>query len=213
VIIQLRCTDPAAVPVTYALDAGPAHGSLTRLDAATGRVTYTPAPGFAGADGFAYHAFDANGTSSRQSVTITVTKKLVSKAPVLAGLHIMPGAFHDRARRRPRGARRKTGATVSYTDSESATTTFTVLRVQPGVTVHGRCVERSGHRRRKASRCTRRHAVGSFRRSDRAGTNRFHFSAVLAGKPLSHGGYVLQAQAALGSLRSAAATVSFTVVP
>ena len=176
-------------------------------------MTYTPAPGYAGSDGFAYHAFDGNGTSSTQSVTITVAKKLVSKAPMLAGLHITPRAFHDRARKRRRGARRKTGATVSYTDSQPATTTFTVLRVQPGVTVHGRCVARSGRDRRKASRCTRRHAIGSFRRSDRAGTNHFHFSAVLAGKPLSSGGYVLQAQAALDSLRSAAVTVSFTVVP
>ncbi|MDB5308180.1 MAG: hypothetical protein JWO38_2382 [Gemmataceae bacterium] len=47
------------VPIlTYAIVTGPAHGTLTGFDPATGRATYTPAPGYSGPDGFTFTATD-----------------------------------------------------------------------------------------------------------------------------------------------------------
>jgi hypothetical protein len=72
VVVQLDCPNPAGAPVTYALDAGPSHGSLSAFDAASGKVTYTPAAGYVGGDSFTYHGTAANGTATVQTVSITV---------------------------------------------------------------------------------------------------------------------------------------------
>jgi Big-like domain-containing protein len=66
--VTLNCSDPNAA-VTYRLDSKPRHGTIAK----SGRlVTYTPAAGFAGIDQFTYHGVSVNGSSGRQTVTITV---------------------------------------------------------------------------------------------------------------------------------------------
>ena len=63
-------TDPDGDTVTAVLATGPAHGTLTLNP--NGSITYTPAAGFAGTDGFTYSASDGLLSSPPQTVTITV---------------------------------------------------------------------------------------------------------------------------------------------
>jgi hypothetical protein len=88
--------------------------------------------------------------------------------------------------------KRSTGAIVSYTDSQPATTTFTVQRPATGRRAGRRCAKPNknnrGHRR-----CTRYLYVGRFTHVDAAGANRFRFTGHLPGGTLRPGKYRLQA--------------------
>jgi hypothetical protein len=70
--VVLPCSDPNGDPVTREIVGGPAHGALGGIDQATGKVVYTPAAGFSGADGFTYRAVDAAGASATTPARITV---------------------------------------------------------------------------------------------------------------------------------------------
>lgn len=63
--------DPDGDPLTAILQNGPNHGSLN-LDS-NGAFSYTPNPGFSGADSFTYMASDGSLQSSPVTVSITVT--------------------------------------------------------------------------------------------------------------------------------------------
>jgi hypothetical protein len=108
----------------------------------------------------------------------------------------------------------KVGTIVSYSDSQAATTTFTVLRPTGGVRSGKRCIAR-GHGQRGAhhKRCTAYIKLGSFAHTDSAGSNRFRFSGRLAGGKLAPGKYRLTAtpRNAAGEA-GATLTVSFTIV-
>jgi VCBS repeat-containing protein len=71
-------TSPSGSPLTAALVAGPAHGSLTLN--ADGSFTYAPTAGYVGIDTFTYTASDGIATSSPATVTLNVT----DQAPVVA---------------------------------------------------------------------------------------------------------------------------------
>jgi VCBS repeat-containing protein len=75
-------TDADGNPLAAALASGPAHGSLTLN--ADGSFSYLPAPGFSGADGFAYRAGDGQSTSNPANVLIDV--QAVNDAPVLGAI-------------------------------------------------------------------------------------------------------------------------------
>jgi hypothetical protein len=63
----------AGQSLAFNLVAQPAHGSVS-LDAGTGKFTYTPARGFAGADSFTFQVKDPAGTSSNvAAVSVTVS--------------------------------------------------------------------------------------------------------------------------------------------
>jgi hypothetical protein len=70
--LQLVCSDRNSQPLSYAIASQPAHGAVTVLDAATGRVRYTPVPGYGGADGFSFTANDGTNTSVPAAVTLDV---------------------------------------------------------------------------------------------------------------------------------------------
>ncbi len=53
--------------------ADPAHGTLGAI--AAGKVTYTPAAGFKGADSFTYRASDGTAQSAPATVSLTVTNR------------------------------------------------------------------------------------------------------------------------------------------
>lgn len=63
-------TDPAGDTLTLVAVANPAHGVVTF--AATGRVTYTPRPGFAGSDNFTYRVRNGAGLEAEGRVEVTV---------------------------------------------------------------------------------------------------------------------------------------------
>ncbi len=58
-------------PITVTLDTAPKNGTA-RVNA-DGTVTYSPAPGFVGTDGYTYRITDARGETDAAPVTLTVT--------------------------------------------------------------------------------------------------------------------------------------------
>lgn len=64
-------SDPDGDPITAHLFTGPSNGTLTNL-MEDGSFTYTPNPGFHGADTFLYYAYDGAESSSDTPVTINV---------------------------------------------------------------------------------------------------------------------------------------------
>jgi hypothetical protein len=84
------------------------------------------------------------------------------------------------------------GTTVSYTDTQAATTTFIVRRpLGSGVLSHGRCVAPPHGSARRGRRCTRVSTVGTFAHVDVAGPNRFRFTGRVRGRALQPGSYQL----------------------
>jgi DNA-binding beta-propeller fold protein YncE len=72
VSIPLTCTDESGDPITRTIAAPPGRGTLGTVDQTAGTVTYTPAAGVTGADGFAFQASDGTNASAPASVAITV---------------------------------------------------------------------------------------------------------------------------------------------
>jgi hypothetical protein len=135
------------------------------------------------------------------------------KPPVLAHLAIHPRAFSAAARGANLVRVRTTGATVTYTDNEAATTTFTVSRAVPGVRRGGRCVApprktTSPHPRA----CTRYLVVGHFTHRDVPGANRFHFTGRVNQQTLHAGRYLLAALPIAGGTVGTVARVLFRIV-
>ncbi|HEY1596288.1 MAG TPA: choice-of-anchor Q domain-containing protein [Thermoleophilaceae bacterium] len=106
----------------------------------------------------------------------------------------------------------KTGAKLSYRDSQKATTTFTVQRPARGFRSGKRCVAHKPKGHKKATRCTFYKSVGSFTHKDKSGANHLHFTGRVKHRPLKHGHYRLQAVAKQGKTKGRAVTVKFRVV-
>ncbi|MDD5082814.1 MAG: DUF4838 domain-containing protein, partial [Dehalococcoidales bacterium] len=69
VAISLSASSPGGNPLTYNIVGYPAHGSLSGSPPA---LTYTPEPGFTGADSFTFTASDGSATSNIATVSVTV---------------------------------------------------------------------------------------------------------------------------------------------
>jgi hypothetical protein len=197
--VQLTCADPSGAAITsYTIVAFPTHGTIS-LNVPKGSVTYIPSSGFSGTDAFGFEATSANGTGAPATATINVGTPL-SAQPAPKPAPTVPqdsqprlSAAKFKACTRGAPIARACGTFISYTDSQAATTTFTVQGATAGVLSHGRCVKRPHKRKGKAhSRsCNRYVAVGSFKHSDKAGANRFHFTGRLSGHKLKPGRYRL----------------------
>jgi PKD repeat protein len=163
--------------------------------AATGAsVTHTFA--VAGTSTVTVTATDAVGNTAARSGSVVVTAPGgVLAAAALSNVSVNPRAFApDRTGTGSIARKSKTGTTISYTDTQAATTTFTVLRPQPGVKRGKRCVKPSKRERgKRARRCTRYVPVGSFTHTDLPGPNRFHFSGRVGRRKLKAGNYRLDA--------------------
>jgi virginiamycin B lyase len=113
----------------------------------------------------------------------------------LTNLRIAPSAFvaarHGATVTAAR-ARKRTGATVSYTINRAGIATFTVMRLLPG-RLRGRACVKPTHGNRHAGRCTRFAVMGSFVHTDTTGYNHFHFTGRLRGHRLAAGHYRLRA--------------------
>ena len=126
---------------------------------------------------------------------LTVDSVAGGSPPVLSHFRLSPLAFRagssggSIARRRPRPV----GTTITYLDSTSATTRFTVIRTAVGTLQNGRCVPitQAGHGGRT---CPLTITFGSFNHSDAAGRDRFRFTGRVDGHKLRPGGYQLLVQ-------------------
>ena len=167
-----------------------------------------------------------NGRQLSKQVTIAASGCAATKVGglLLSSLRIAPGRFAAAAKgasitalpRPQRGGRhghtKQLGATISYRDTQAATTTLLVLRSARGERHGRRCLAPSKHRRRHGRPCKRYVRIGSFMHHDLAGLNRFRFSGRLSGRKLAPGSYRLEVRAtgAAGS-RSATVSARFTV--
>ena len=78
--------DVDSATLTYSIVSGPAHGTLTSFDSATGAYVYTPDANFSGADSFSFKASD--GALDSDAATVSLTVAPVNDAPV----NTVPGA-------------------------------------------------------------------------------------------------------------------------
>ena len=165
-------------PITsYAITTAPAHGSAA-LNAATGAVTYTPAPGYSGPDSFTFDATSSHGTGAAAAATITVAARppVVAVPPNDSKPVLSPKTFAALTRGASI-AKAARGTTVTYTDTQSATTTFTVRKAARGGRALARTLRRTPARHKvHGKRCARFTTLGTFSHTDVAGANRFRFS-------------------------------------
>jgi CSLREA domain-containing protein len=124
-----------------------------------------------------------DGTSQGQDRTFKTTNR-----PTLTGLSVKPAAF------RASGP----GATIAYSDTQKATTTFTVLR----------CTKPLAH----GARCGRFAKVASFSHRDRAGRNRVALRGRIGRATLSPGLYKLTAKPRNGRNTGSTVTAKFQIV-
>jgi CSLREA domain-containing protein len=216
VLVQLSCAEPAAAALSYAIDQGPAHGSLGSIDQSGARVLYTPSSGYSGADSFTYHATSINGVTATVTARIAVGGRSGGRpVRVAARSEVLSPSTFRAARHGPSAsaAKRRYGTRVTYVLNRAASVRFTVMQAQPGRTGAGaRCV-RPTRANRHGHRCTRLVALrGSFTRAGRAGQNRFHFSGRVAGRKLARGRYLLIATPRLAGIPGGSARASFRIV-
>lgn len=135
-----------------------------------------------------------------------------SNPPALGRLSVSPSAFPAASNGRRLAGKRRTAATISYTDTQAARSTFTVLLPQPGVARAGRCVKPPKENRGKHTRrCVRYLALGRFTHADSAGPNRFHFTS-LAGLKLAPHRYRLDATPSAHGQTGRTVSTTFTII-
>ena len=152
-------------------------------------------------------------TNAAGTASTAVTSFETVAAPQLSELTLTPQRFHAAHSGASIAKRKaKTGTLVSYSDTEAATTTFTIKQDRTGMRSGGRCIARPAHPKKPPKRCIRLVVVGSFTHPDAAGTNSFRFSGHVHGRRLAKGGYELSATP-LNSygLTGAASTASFHI--
>jgi hypothetical protein len=135
----------------------------------------------------------------------------VAAVPVLRGLSVSPSSF--RAGGKGASVARvaiSSGAEIRYTDSEPASTAFTVVAVRSGTQNAARgCIgPGSKHHRR----CARYASSGSFIHLDHSGLNAFHFTGRIGGLKLKPGLYRMRAVPTSADRAGAASTVWFRVI-
>ncbi len=91
--LQLEAADPDEDPLTWQLLDPPRHGTLSDFDPATGRVRYTPEPGYSGPDAFTFVVADGYGASATGTMNLEVQPPSVDLT-VLAVLE-PPRPRHD----------------------------------------------------------------------------------------------------------------------
>jgi hypothetical protein len=205
--IPLSCFDA----ISLAIAAPPGHGTLSSINPFAGTVAYTPNRGYTGPDSFSFLGNDGTFDSNVATIALTVAAGPPALAAV-SRLRINPHTFPAATRGAGigRARKRRSGTTVSYRDTQAATTTLTVLQPARGIRRGRSCVK--PRRGQRGSRCTRYVTVGKFTHRDRAGTNSFHFSGRVRGRKLKPGSYRLQAVPRFAGRNGRAVTNSFRVV-
>jgi CSLREA domain-containing protein len=193
-----------------------AQSSDQTLAAGNAEVTVTTAlSGLSPATTYHYTVTGTNADGTTTSSDRTFTTQPTPGGPpgkppptaraVISKLKLKPASFRPVTKTH----RAKRGTTISYTDSEAVTTTFTVQHRTSGVRKGKSCV--AAPKRKAKTRpkpCTRYVAVkGRFSHHDRVGANSFSWTGALDGKALPAARYRLIARPASGS----AVMQSFTI--
>jgi hypothetical protein len=161
---------------------------------------------------------DADGTSAQSTQTLQVIPAPspptpiptpLPKAPVVSSARLFPTSFVAAARGASLTRARPTGTTISYRDSQNATTTFAILRPTPGHRSGRRCL--AGRPRRGQRRCTLLLTKGSFTHRDRAGAVRVHFSGRARGRKLARGSYLVTLTPRASGMTGRSVRLSFRI--
>jgi DNA-binding beta-propeller fold protein YncE len=134
---------------------------------------------------------------------------------IIRGLTISPKAFRSTRSVSTIGhGGASGGATVRYSDSEPATTRFTVLAPRPGIKTAKRgCGKPArGSSVSRARRCTRYVTMGGFAHRDRRGRNSLRLTGWVGGRKLAPGQYRLAAVPAFDGRAGARSTAAFRVL-
>jgi CSLREA domain-containing protein len=215
VVVQLQCSDPAGAPLTYALDMKPSHGALTALDPVAGKVTYTPTAGYSGADSFTYHATSANGTTTVQTVSITVSQQARGRPPVITSARLTNKRFRVGPRATAISARKAPlGTTFVFTLSVPARLQITLTRDAAGLRRGRQCLSPTSKlKRAHAKRCRRLVIIGRLiRAAEPEGSDRVSFTGRLGAHALAPGAYQALLIANTGTATSTPVPLGFTVV-
>jgi hypothetical protein len=152
------------------------------------------------------------GSTSQASAAFTV----VVPVPVISGLSLSPTHFaaasHGVTIAKKKKHKPPIGTTISYSDSQAATTSFSVLKRLEGYEKAGTCVATKPKGHKKPKRCTFYKAIGSFAHMDTAGQNQFRFTGYLLGHKLAADAYRLEAVPTYEGQAGASLTTSFTIV-
>jgi uncharacterized repeat protein (TIGR01451 family) len=84
-LIALVAVDPDDDPLVFQITSPALNGALTALDANTGTITYTPAPGYSGSDSFSFAVSDGYTNSGTASISITVSPARADLSLTMAG--------------------------------------------------------------------------------------------------------------------------------
>ncbi len=134
---------------------------------------------------------------------------------IIRGLRILPKAFRAaRSASRNRHGADSGGATVRYSDSQPATTSFIVLAPRPGIRTAKRgCGKPArGSRVPRARRCTRYVTMGGFAHRDRQGHNSLRLAGWVDGRWLVPGQYRLVAIPAFDGRVGARSIAAFRIL-
>lgn len=158
----------------------------------------------------AYELVQPQPLVTAQPITI---KQPPPMPPALSGLKVSPTPFRAASSGATIAKAKASGASISYTDTVAATTTFKILRSAPGVRSGRRCVAppRRVAKGRRLKRCTRTLTLATFSHVDKAGPNKLRFSGRVHGKKLAPGSYTLSATPALNRLVGRTATARFAI--
>jgi hypothetical protein len=143
------------------------------------------------------------GTTGPGTSPGTTTPTPGATAPVISNLKISPKAVSARKLRS-----HKTVPTISYTDSEAATSFFTLLVSRQGVVKSGRC-QLNGKAKRGSKHCRLWIARAGFRHADNAGANRLKLPS--ARGALAKGSYEIEATPIFGGVSGNTLTITFKI--
>jgi hypothetical protein len=219
VTLTLSCADSDGDAVTRSVVSAPVHGVLSAINQASGTITYTPAAGYSGPDGFTFAASDGTNTGVAASAAVSVGAPPAQPKP--AATPAVLSRLSESARRWRRGhhqarisktRRPPVGTTFSFTLNEQAQVSFAFTQQLSGRRVAGRCV-RPTKRNASKHRCKRTVTVGTLLIAAHAGVNKVRFEGRLRTQTLKPGPYtlVVTAKNSAGK-RSAPQQLSFTIV-
>jgi hypothetical protein len=189
----------------------------------TATLAGIPAPGTGGSYPLTIKASNGVSPDATQSFTLTVQappaasvaapSTIKPPVPLLSRLQVKPHNFRASTKGAAISGRIESGATISYSDTLTADTTFRLYRELPGAKRGLTCVSLpGGPHHGKGKHCARLTLVGSFSHHDNAGTNRLPFTGRVGGHALRPGNYRLKASATLAGQQSRTISASFRIL-
>jgi alpha-tubulin suppressor-like RCC1 family protein len=214
---------PATLSISGDALGGAGAGAFTKTaDSCSGA---TLAAGATCTIGYSFTPTSAGASSASLSISSNAVGALPAVAlsgtatphvpPVLGPLLLTSSAFLALHAGPSAVAAAVSGTYIIYTDSQAATSTFTVSQkltgVYRGVGKSRVCGKPPKHLKHHAKRCTYVRSLGSFTHDDTVGTNAFKFTGRVAGRTLAHGAYRISAVAVSPEGSSASQTAAFSI--